>query len=45
MTTIPPWEAAHAACDIEYEQQEEHREKSKPTEMPEVWVSDAREAA
>ena len=45
MTTTPPWEAAHAACDIEYEQQEEHREKSKSTEMPKVWVSDAREAA
>ncbi len=45
MTTTPPWEAAHAACDIEYEQQEEHREKSKPTEMPEVRVSDEREAA
>jgi hypothetical protein len=45
MTITPPWEAAHAACDIEHEQEEEHRERSKPTEMPEVRVSDEREAA
>ena len=44
MTITPPWEAAHAACDIEHEQ-EEHRERSKPPQMPEVRVSDEREAA
>ena len=45
MTITPPWEAAHAACDIEHEQEEEHRERSKPPQLPEVRVSDEREAA
>lgn len=46
MTITPPWEAAHAACDIEHEQEEEeHRERSKPPQMPKVWVSDEGEAA